>query len=111
DGLIDWNFDAATIVNRIRGFQPFPTSYSFLDGRKITFWNASIGDDQSALPGAIVQIEKDSFSVACGGDSAIRVLDVQPEGKRRMSAADFLNGFRLNVGSVFDSTVKRLWFR
>ncbi len=101
EGRIDWNLSANDIVNRVRGFQPFPSSYSFLDGIKVTIWKAAIGEPVDANPGTVVEIERGAFAIACGSSSSVRVLEIQPEGKRRRSAADFVNGMRLQIGDVF----------
>jgi methionyl-tRNA formyltransferase len=100
DGLIEWSMDAVGIANRVRGFQPFPTAYTFSRGRRLTIWRARAEQQTSgAIEGAVVSVERDSFLVACGG-SSLWVLEVQPEGKRRMSVRDFLNGTDLSVGDV-----------
>jgi len=104
DGLIDWKMSATNIERRIRGFQPFPTSYTFHNGSRLTIWDASVvGCDGSAVEGAIVDAGGDSLVVACGDESALMIHEIQPEGKRRMATRDFLNGVQLQVGDVFNS--------
>lgn len=104
DGLIDWNVTAAEIANRIRGFQPFPGSFTFLNGQKIIIWSA-IPDDgfegKSSDLGSVTEIRKGEFVIACGKGTNLIVRDLQPEGKRRMSAADFINGSHLSDGDRF----------
>jgi len=99
DGLIEWDRSAKEIVDRVRGFQPFPSSFTFRNGHRLTIWRAVAGSDADAELGTVVQIDKGTFDVACGGGS-LSVLEVQPEGKRRMTADDFVNGTRLKVGEV-----------
>lgn len=104
DGLIDWKMSATDIERRVRGFQPFPTSYTFHNGSRLTVWVASVvGCGRSAVEGAIIEATGDSLVVACGDESALMIHEIQPEGKRRMATRDFLNGVKLKVGNVFNS--------
>ena len=102
DGVIDWNLDAETICNRIRGFQPFPTSFTFFKEKKITIWSAEVAELEIAVstPGEIVEASGSSLVIACGNSTPLRVSEIQIEGKRRMDVRDFLNGNHLSVGNV-----------
>jgi methionyl-tRNA formyltransferase len=102
DGVIDWNLDAETICNRIRGFQPFPTSFTFLKEKKITIWNAEVAEPQIAgsTPGEIVEASGKSLLISCGDSTSLRVSEIQIEGKRRMDVRDFLNGNHLIAGDI-----------
>lgn len=102
DGLIDWNIEAEIIRDRVRGFQPFPTSYSFFDGKKITVWKAKALNDEESIahPGTVVEASGDSLIIACGQRSLLQIEEVQIEGKRRMSVRDFINGKHLVKGNV-----------
>ncbi len=102
DGMIDWNETATSIANRVRGFQPFPSSFTFRAGSKLTIWNASPGNAQfnSTGIGVVLNAERSEFVVGCGGGTALVVTEVQPENKRRMSAADFINGAHLKTGEI-----------
>jgi len=97
-GLIDWTRSATEIANRVRGFQPFPTSFTFLNGARLTIWRAAASDD-SAKPGEIVLAAGDELAVACG-HGTLHITELQPEGKRRMSVRDFLNGAKIEVGTI-----------
>jgi methionyl-tRNA formyltransferase len=100
DGLIDWSRTAREIANRIRGFQPFPASFTFANGSRLTIWTASTADaSNDEVPGHVISASGDAFVVACG-EGALRVAELQPEGKRRMSARDFLNGTRFEAGTI-----------
>lgn len=102
DGLIDWNLKASEIVNRIRGFSPFPGCHTFLNGQKIEVIRASADvGSTTEHPGTIVKTSKDYFAVACNGGTLLRVSEVQPAGKRPMAVRDFLNGVRLTTGMRF----------
>lgn len=106
DGLVDFRSEADAIVRRIRGFQPFPTTYAFLDGRKVTFWKARAlaGAAEEVPPGTVVSAGGGSLDIACGGRSVLEVTELQIEGKKRMAARDFLNGVRVAPGAAFGPT-------
>jgi len=106
DGNMDWNLAAANIVDRVRGFQPFPTSFTRFRSAKLTIWRAkelAIESSDNLLPGQIVHVRPDSIIVACGKGSMLEILEVQPEGKRRMWIRDFVNGSQPRVGEVLGS--------
>ncbi|MFZ1701988.1 MAG: methionyl-tRNA formyltransferase [Pyrinomonadaceae bacterium] len=101
DGLIDWTRPAKDISDQIRGFQPFPGSFSYLGSGKLTFWRASIRPSEMAKrPGEVVSARNAQLVIACGGNTALNVDEIQPEGKRRMPVRDFLNGAKLKTGDV-----------
>ena len=103
DGAVDWSKPAASIERCVRGFQPWPTAYTHLAGRRLIIWKAVTdgGDFGEADPGEIVMAQGDTLVVRCGEESSLRLLEVQPEAKRRMSVRDFLNGMRLKAGDRF----------
>jgi methionyl-tRNA formyltransferase len=92
DGRIDWTMSAREIVNRVRGLVPWPGCYGFLRGARINIWKAR-GAALDLKPGALRAQEGRLFA-GCGG-GAIEILEVQMEGKKRMDARAFLNGFAL----------------
>lgn len=99
DGLIDWNLTAVEISNRARGFQPFPTAFTFYDAKKMTIWKCKpSAGRRSPVAGEVLEAKGDKFSVACGGDSVLEIDELQIEGKRRMAVRDFLNGTKIQVG-------------
>jgi len=101
DGLIDWRMSARDIANRVRGFQPFPTSFTFIGEAKLTIWQATPGEPgPNITPGTILTALGDKFEVACGGGTIMKIEEVQPEGKRRMPVRDFLNGARPQMGMI-----------
>lgn len=101
DGQVDWVLAAQQIVNRLRGFTPFPGCYTFLNGQRLELIAAQAepGPD-AAPPGSVTEIAKDSFTVACGNHTRLRITQMQPAGKRAMPARDFLNGAKLQIGTV-----------
>jgi methionyl-tRNA formyltransferase len=101
DGLIDWRRPAGEIVNRVRGFQPFPTAFTFMGGKRLTIWRAAAVEiPHDDAPGTVIECGGDNFAVACGGGSAIEIIELQPEGKRRMNVRDFINGLKPEKGIV-----------
>ena len=100
DGLVDWSFDAAQIERRIRGFQPWPNAFTTHASKRLVIWRACVveEDRESGSEGEIVAAHGDDLIVACGDNTLLRLEEVQPEGKRRMSARDFLNGTRVQAG-------------
>ena len=106
DGLVDWNLNATDIERRIRGFQPFPGSYTFIGQSRLTLWRASVIRAElplSAMPGTVVAVNGDQFEIACGDSTVLAILEIQPEGKRRMQVRDFLNGAKINSGDLLSS--------
>jgi len=103
DGLIDWNDDADTIANRVRGFQPFPTVFSYYNEKRLTMWaaRASIVGYFGEKPGTVVDSSGGILRVGCGNGTVLEISELQLEGRRRMSAPDFINGTRLPEGIKF----------
>lgn len=104
-GLIEWSNSAVTIERCVRGFQPWPNAYSFYKSHRLIVWRASV---QAAPPGEearndgeVIVAHGDDLIVKCGEGTALRLLEVQPEAKRRMTVRDFLNGTHLQIGDRF----------
>jgi len=96
DGQIDFARPANEILNRLRGFQPWPGAYTRFRGKNLQIWKAGNIDRQFS-PGEIL-VEGERLIVGCGQGTAIEVTEVQIEGKKRSSAADFIRGYRLKDG-------------
>jgi len=102
DGLIRWQHDAFAIERAVRGFQSWPNAYTKLGPLTVTIWNAEpLFRESPAEVGEIIAAHGDDLIVACGGNTSLQLLEVQPQAKRRMSARDFLNGLPLKVGYRF----------
>ena len=103
DGMIDWSSDATSISNRVRGFQPFPTAFSSLNGKKVTIWKSRSTNHEGTADGLgeIVITRGDSLIVSCGTNTFLQIDELQLEGKRRVSARDFINGVKPVVGDKF----------
>jgi methionyl-tRNA formyltransferase len=92
DGLIDFSRPAAEILNRMRGFQPWPGAYSKFRGKTLQIWRAIALDRR--LSSSALQVEGERLFVGCGLSTTIELFELQLEGKKRTSAADFLRGYR-----------------
>jgi methionyl-tRNA formyltransferase len=101
DGLIDWTLEAVQIERRVRGFQPWPAAFTLLNSKRLVIWAAEPLEKGSptAAPGEIIQSRGDTLIVAAGNQTVLRILELQPEGKRRMPVRDFLNGTHLEPGT------------
>jgi methionyl-tRNA formyltransferase len=99
DGLIDWRVSADEIVNRIRGFQPFPTAYTYFQDKRLALWQAEATESASDTfsPGEIVDASGNELAVACG-TGLLKIDELQLEGKKRMGTRDFLNGVKMKAG-------------
>jgi methionyl-tRNA formyltransferase len=98
DGLVDWTMSAQQIEWRQRGFNPFPGCYTMLGEQRLELVASEVEAGGGQTPGTVVEIMKDSFVVACGDNSQLRITQIQPAGKKVMPARDFLNGAKLAVG-------------
>jgi methionyl-tRNA formyltransferase len=92
DGLIDFSRSATEIVNRLRGFQPWPGAYTVFRGHNLQVRKAA-PITQALAPGQL-HVEENRLLVGSAHNSALELFEVQPEGKKRMSARDFVNGYR-----------------
>jgi methionyl-tRNA formyltransferase len=101
DGMINWSMSAADIASRVRGFQPFPTAFTQYRGQKLTIWKARASDDETedAKPGQVVDASGDSLLIQTGS-GVLEILELQLEGKRRMSTRELLNGTAIAVGEI-----------
>jgi methionyl-tRNA formyltransferase len=101
DGLIDFSRPAAEILNRLRGFQPWPGAYTQFRGKNLQMWKAAAVDQ--ALPSSELKMEDNRLFVGCGPGTSIELLELQLEGKKRTSASDFIRGYRPLPGEKLGS--------
>jgi methionyl-tRNA formyltransferase len=95
DGEIDWNWPAMKIFNRSRGLLPWPGAYSFFRGQMFHIWKSRVTSDAlQGTPGLMSAMEK-RLLIACGERTELELIEVQVEGRKRMSAAAFMNGHHL----------------
>lgn len=97
EAAIDWSNDAAEIDRQIRGLSPFPGAWTTHSGRRLKF--LACRRAQARPDGAAAGSVIDGLTIACG-TGAIEITELQPEGKPRMAAADFLRGTDLPAGTI-----------
>ena len=104
DGKIDWQQPAQKIWNRLRAFTPWPGAFTFLQAEPkpqlLKIWKAE-PVEKSGVAGEILSADKTGIVVGCG-QGALRILELQREGGRRLAAEPFLTGFPLNAGGWFE---------
>ena len=103
EGRLDFSLPAVTIHNRIRGLRPWPTAYTYLRGKRLVIHHARLSDMTagSVEPGTCVRAGSEGITIACGDGQAIDVLQLQPEGRRSMSAREYLAGHGVLTGQRF----------
>lgn len=90
---IDWSRNGEEIYNHIRGLHPWPVAYTLLDGEVLKiWWGEKVSMKETCHPGTIVDILKDGIVVSTGNSTAIKITELQPSGKKKMPAVQFLNG-------------------
>ncbi len=94
---LDWSRPAAQLHNQVRGLNPWPSACCRCQGRLLKVHASRVGESSDAEPGIVIKLNP--FTVSCGGHTSLELLEVQGEGARRMSGADFLRGHPLAVGS------------
>lgn len=94
DGLIDFSMDATEILNRVRGFQPWPGVYTQLRGQRFHVWKGAVAS--VAVPHGQLHLKQKRLYIGCGSGSTLELLEVQLEGRKRMPVPVFLNGFPLS---------------
>ena len=98
DGLIDWSRPAHAIHNRVRGMQPWPGAYTAFRGQPLHIWRTRVGRDAGGRPpGSVAGVRP--LLIACG-EGTLELVEVQVEGRKRMSATDFANGQRLSENEI-----------
>jgi methionyl-tRNA formyltransferase len=101
EGLIEWARPAIAIHNQVRGLHPWPHAYTFMDGARVIVLRTRLtGDSLDARAGTVLAAGADGIQVAAGAGSVLAIESLQPEGKRPMSARDFLSGHPLSAGAV-----------
>ena len=102
EGLLDFHEPAHRVHNRIRGLRPWPGGYTFLRGRRLVIQQSRLSASAStAEPGTCVAAGAAGITVGCGDQRAIDILQVQPEGRRSMSAREYLAGHGVLSGQRF----------
>jgi methionyl-tRNA formyltransferase len=101
DGRIDFLRTAQEIHNRLRGFQPWPGAFTNFRGKSLVVVSARAHPPGSELvPPGRIRLMGDRLLVGAGGDTSLEILELQPEGKKKMLAADFINGYKPKGGET-----------
>ena len=103
DGRIDFSSDALTICNRFRGFQPWPGAFTRFRGKQLTLHAVSAFVGEHALAAGELAAVSERLLAGCGEGTAIAIDELQLEGKRRMSAREFINGYQPKAGETIGS--------
>ncbi len=103
-GLIDFGESAKTIECLVRGLDPWPSAYTFYNGKMLKIWKARVENEtekciENDAPGTIVNITENDIYISTG-NAYLVIEELQPEGKKRMKAADYLRGSRMTCGEV-----------
>ncbi|MGN1385180.1 MAG: methionyl-tRNA formyltransferase [Bacillus sp. (in: firmicutes)] len=90
---IDWSASGEDIYNKVRGLNPWPVAYTTLQDKVLKVWKAEkVTSDAQAAPGEIISREEDGFIVKTGNETAIKITELQPAGKKKMTSYDYLRG-------------------
>lgn len=101
-GWIDYRSDAQVILNQVRGLYPWPAAYFEMQQKKYKILSARMAGEAEAPAGTLL-IDRQGLRLACGDGKAISILEIQPEGKKRMSAQAFANGWKQTGGLKLDA--------
>lgn len=97
-GRLDFTKDAVELERLIRGMNPWPSAFTGINGKTLKVFTADVVDcEENVSAGTIVEVDKKSFTVRCG-KGALRILNLQLEGKKRMDTAAFLLGYDIQTG-------------
>ena len=105
DGLVDFSRAAQEVHDLVRGMAPWPGAYCFLGGKRVKLHRTRVVSHaaQTQPPGTVLRADRHGVDVACG-EGVVGLTELQPEGRKRQAAGQFVAGHRLQVGSRFDST-------
>ena len=98
DGRIDWSLTAEEISRRVRGLRPWPVAHTAFRGRNLRVWIARPDSEPAALDPGALNVHQDRLFAGCGGVTRLELIELQLEGRKRISARDFLNGVSLSPG-------------
>lgn len=102
-GLLDFTKSAETLERLVRGLNPWPSAYTFLNGKTLKVWRSFVsGETTDAAPGTVLRADKEGIHTACA-DGVLVLSEVQLEGKKRMDTEAFLRGYKVEAGTVFSN--------
>lgn len=100
---VDWRLPAIEIHRRLRALDPWPGSYTLFQGKRLKLWGAAVDQPPASgpyRPGQVLAWSKTQLWIGCG-QGALRIAQVQPEGRGRISAGDFVRGYPVDKETVF----------
>lgn len=99
---IDWSKSAEAIYNQVRGLHPWPVAFTtYNDQNMKIWWTEPVASSKSGRPGEVLELTDDAILVQTG-EGALAITDLQPAGKKRMNAADYLKGPKIQAGDYFE---------
>ncbi len=105
---VDWSKTGEEIYNQIRGLNPWPGAFTTLNNSLLKlWWGEKVQVNNQEVPGTVIKVEDDGFIVSTGNNVAIKIMEIQPSGKKKMNGEDFLRGATISVGDILgDETEK-----
>ena len=99
-GLLDFSKNAEELERLIRGLNPWPSAFTFINGKTMKVWKSSVQEKQAEeAPGTVISADKEGIRVACGKNVLV-LQEVQLEGKKRMETDAFLRGYQVTEGTI-----------
>jgi methionyl-tRNA formyltransferase len=97
---INWTKTGEEIFNHIRALNPWPVAFTTVNGQVLKIWRSEkVSGQKMEVPGTIINIESDGFSVSTGNETAIKIIELQPSGKTKMMSDQFLRGSKISIGT------------
>lgn len=103
DGRVDFTKTAKEVADHIRGFDPWPSAFTFFDGKMYKLFRPTVGAETKCQPGTLVSADANGAVFACGDGKTVIVDAIQVAGSKKMIVSQYLNGHKLPVGSVADN--------
>lgn len=102
DCRIAWEKPAEQVHNLVRGTNPWPGAYSYFRGKMVKIWKV-VPVAQGGVPGEVLAADPSAGLIVACGQGSVRVLSIQPEGRKPMGGIDFINGMHVSAGDMFKS--------
>ncbi|MFA9557404.1 methionyl-tRNA formyltransferase [Evansella sp. AB-rgal1] len=91
--LIHWDKTSIDIFNQVRGLAPWPVAYTTMEGQRMKIWATEIIEEKTnENPGTVIKINDDNVYIACGEGTVLKLLEIQPSGKKRLDMKTFFHG-------------------
>ena len=105
--MLRWDQEAETLRNRVRGLEPWPGAFGFLNGKRLRFCKVETGPGaKDDTPGTVMRVSDYGIEIGTLKDRII-VTEIQPEGKKRMTVKSYLQGHPIKPGECFDASVEK----